>query len=446
MSRSDPSTPNADGASTLRRAARNFGKLLRGRGVAAVLELLTVALLARKLSPTPFGQLVLIQTYVLAVRGLLNFKLYEVAVRFGVPQLEAGNTKAFKQLLRICFLLDTLSSVFAAAIAIVIAPLVGRLLGWEADTGSLAMIYSIALLSYGFGTAKGVLRIYDRYDVLGWQIMVAPVLRLAGVLLVMVTKPTLFMFVIALTLTTALGNIYLIVMGWIELHRQVGPIAFHGPALRGWRDTFSGLVKFMFIVYWQGNVDMLPRHITTLLAGTYLGAAGAGLLRLAREATKVLSKPGALLRQVLFPDMVRMWTRQSPDFAVILTRSLLVSLAAGVVLTTASVFGGSWLLSAALGEAYAKAAPLMSLLLFAATLELMATVLRSAGYAMGHAGAILRLNLAALVIYLASFVVLTRQVGLLGPGIAACLAPLLPLVGTAILAVGCIRRQHASLS
>ena len=41
----------------LRRTFRNFARLARGRGVAAVLELLTVAILARSLSPTDFGQI-----------------------------------------------------------------------------------------------------------------------------------------------------------------------------------------------------------------------------------------------------------------------------------------------------------------------------------------------------------------------------------------------------
>ncbi len=435
-------TDNVDGPTTLQRAFKNFGKLLRGRGVAAVLELITVALLARELTPTPFGKIVLIQTYVLAIRGLFNFKSYEVLVRFGVPLLEGGKDRSFRRLLRITTLIDFLSSIAATVIAIGVAHVVGVALKWDGDIAPLAMIYSIALLTFGFGTAKGVLRIYDRYDVLGIQIMVGPVLRLIAVLLVMVTKPTLLLFVIALMITTAIGNIYLIVMGWSELRRQLGARAFRGESFSGWREEFDGLVKFVIVVYWQGNIDMLPRHITTLLAGTFLGPAGAGLLRLAREATKVLSKPGALLRQVLFPDMVRMWVRRSPEFNEILVRSMLIAMFVGLVITTASMFGGSYLLTKALGADYAEAAPLLSLLLLATTLELVATVLRSAGYAMGHAGAILKLHLFSSVLYLASFIVLTPYMGLIGPGFAACIASMVPLVGSGLLVFHDIRKHR----
>jgi len=425
--------------STMRRAFRNFGKLLRGRGVAAVLELLTVGLLARVLSPGPFGNIVLIQTYVLIVRGLLNFKLYEVLVRFGVPLLESDDRLSFRQLLRITLLIDLVSTVVATVVAIAAAPLTGRLLGWEDGVASASMLYSCVLLTYGFGTAKGVLRIFDRYDILGIQIMIGPVLRLLGVLLVMAMQPTLLWFVIALTVTTAMGNAYLIVQGLAELRRQLGTEVLTGPSLQSWRKQFPDLTAFIGIVYWQGNVDMLPRHISTLLAGTFLGASGAGLLRLARESTKILSKPGGLLRQVLFPDLVRMWVRGTRTFSLILVRAILISALFGLVFILASIFGGVPLLSTALGADYAQAAPLMTLLLLAATIELMATILRAAGYAMGDAGAILRLHVFGSVFYLALFVVLTPYLGLIGPGVAACIAALLPLAGIGLLVIRGIR-------
>ena len=53
----DSDSSLVEGQSLLRRATKNFGKLLRGRSVAAVLELLTVVVLARSLSPAYFGNI-----------------------------------------------------------------------------------------------------------------------------------------------------------------------------------------------------------------------------------------------------------------------------------------------------------------------------------------------------------------------------------------------------
>jgi len=432
-------TQQAEHTSLLRRAGKNFGKLLSGRGVAALLELLSIALVARTLTPDYLGYIVLAQSYVLVVRGLLNFKLYEVLVRFGVPLLEGGDKEGFRDLLRLSLFIDFASCFIAMLIAVAAAPLVGKLLGWDAELPVLTMIYSTSLLTYGFGTAKGVLRIFDRYNTLSIQLMIGPVLRVGGILVVMAIRPDVFWYVIALTIATSIGNAVLIERGWSELKRQTGAMSFKGFSLRGWNKRFPGLKSFIGIVYWQSNVDLLPKQIGTLLAGTLLGPAGAGYLRLAAETTKILSKPGSLLRQVLFPDMVRMWVRRNPVFGKLLSRALLLSALFGGLFTVASVFGGSLVFGTALGEGYAKAGPLLTLLLAAATLELLATVMRSAGYAMGHAGKILRLHLVSAVIYLAAFVLLTRMAGLLGPGLAACVAATVPLAGVGMLVLKSMR-------
>jgi len=425
----DSDTHQANSPSPIRRAARNFGKLLRGRTVAAVLELLTIGLLAKTLSPDQLGIIVLIQTYALIVRGLFNFKLFDVIVRFGVPLLEANEDDSFKQLLRLTLCIDFLSCAIATVIAIAAAPIAGKILGWDADQIWMTILYCSILLTFGFGTAKGVLRLFDRYDVLGIQVMVTPVLRLTGVLLVLLLHPSVWLFVVAIMLATGAGNIYLIARGWAELRRQVGTIELRGLSLKGWQEDFPGLRQFFAIVYWQSNMDMLPKYISTLLAGAILGPAGAGFLRLGREATKILSKPGALLVQVLFPDLVRMWVRGSADFRSILVRAILLCAMFGAVFIAAAVFGGSRLLTSTLGADYAQAAPLLSLLFLAATLELVTSVLRTAGYAMGHAGRILRFHLFSSALFLVLFVVLTPYTGLIGPGLAASIAVLLPLCG-----------------
>jgi len=185
----------------------------------------------------------------------------------------------------------------------------------------------------------------------------------------------------------------------------------------------------------------MPKYISTLLAGSLLGPAGAGYLRLANETTKILSKPGGLLRQVLFPDMVRMWVRQSGDFGYLLARALLVSALFGLLLTAISLVGGRPLFSTALGEAYGEAAPLLTLILLAGTLDLIATVLRAAGYAIGHAGKILRLHIISAVVYLAAFVSLTPLFGLIGPGLAACIAALIPSAGIGLLVSNSVRNM-----
>lgn len=443
---SESKSDQLESLSTVRRATKNFGKLLRGRGVAAVLELVTIALIARALSPAEFGNIVLIQTYVIVVRGLFNFKLHEVLVRFGVPLLESGEKQSFRRLLGVTLRIDFLSSVIATVVAMLSATLTGRVLGWDDGVVSIAMLYSGVLITFGFGTAKGALRIFDRFDLLGKQLMIGPLFRLIGIFVVSISNPAVLPFVIVLMVATVVENVYLIASGWAELRRQTGSLSLFGTSLRGLWKSFPGLGNFLGIVYWQGNVDMLPKHISTLLAGAFLGSAGAGLLRLARETTKILSTPGALLRQVLFPDLVRLWVRRTREFRSILMRAVLISASLGLAFIALSMVGSATLFTVTLGAEYAQAAPLTTLLLLAATIELMANVLRAAGYATGDAAGILRLYLLSSTLYLVLFVVLTPYAGLIGPGIAACIASLVPLIGISLLIIRRINQQHSAVA
>ncbi len=426
-------TERTEDQSLLRRIGRNFGKLLRGRGVAAVLELTTVAVLARSLSPENFGQLVLVQTYVQMVRGLFNFRLHETVVRFGVPVHDANNLHSLRRLLRLTLFIDIAASGASIVVAILAVPLAGLLFDWDQDLIFGALIYSSILLTSAKDTPKGILRLFDRFDALGIQLMISPFLRLLGVLIVSTQVPDVLSFVVVLALGTLAGNIYLIVRGWMEYGRQVGGNLLRGPSIKGWRDEFPDLRGFLSIVYLQSNLDNVQKQAPTLLAGALLGAEAAGMLRIAREATKILSKPGALLQQVLFPNLVRMWTRHTANFHSILLRIVLVSGVFGLVFISASIFGGRLLLTSILGPDYAEAAPLMSLLLFAATLELMVFMLRTGGYAMGLAGKILWLYAISAVLYVIAFVAITPSIGLLGPGFAACFSAAVTLVGISFL-------------
>ena len=77
---------------------QNFGQLVSGRLVSAVLTLLATACMARALGPEEFGLIVLMHTYVLAVRAFFNLKPAETFVRFGVPLMDAGDKAQVNQL------------------------------------------------------------------------------------------------------------------------------------------------------------------------------------------------------------------------------------------------------------------------------------------------------------------------------------------------------------
>ncbi|GAG87246.1 unnamed protein product [marine sediment metagenome] len=179
-----------------------------------------------------------------------------------------------------------------------------------------------------------------------------------------------------------------------------------------------------------------------MLAGSLLGPTDAGLLRLARQFSTLLSQPAGMIRQVVFPDLTRSWTQGSSDFKLVVYRTALLAGGLGLFFVMAGYFFGEILLGALIGNEFVAAAPVLTLLLLASTFDLTASSLRSAAYAIGHAGKVLRLYVVSAVIYVTLFIVLTLQVGLIGAGLAACAAALLRPLTMAVI-IGKSMRSRA---
>jgi len=419
----------------MRRVLGNFGLLVRGRGIGALMALAATALMARALGPAEFGLVILIHTYVMLVRGLLNFKQFLAIVRYGVPALDAGDTRTLQRLISICRRVDRYTCITATVLALILAPLIGPWMGMDQDHVVLLCIYSLVLLTTGNRTDTGILRLLDQFDILGRQMTIGPIIRFFGVIIAWWLDSPFPVYVAIMAFAYGTENVYLSWCGRREYRRHIGDIAESENNRDANMAEFSGLRHFLWITYWQSNVDLIPKHGSIMLAGYLLGPADAGLLRLARQFSTMLSKPAGMIRQVVFPDLTRSWIQGSSDFKLVVYRTALLAGGLGLFFVLAGYFFGSTLLGALIGKEFVAAAPVLTLLLLASTFDLTASSLRSAAYAIGHAGKVLRLYIVSAAIYVTLFIVLTLQVGLIGAGLAACAAALVrPLVMAVIIA------------
>ena len=413
--------------SASKRVLRNFGIVLRGRGIAAIFTLLATALMANALQATEFGLVILLHTYVLAVRGILNFRTYEAVVRFGVPLHEDGDNDGLRKLFRITTLIDLFSGIAATLAGVFAAGLAGHFLHWDAQMISLAGLYSLVMLTTVINTPNGILRLYDRFDALSVFYTVGPSIRLTGVLIAWLLNAEMHVFIFIWGAAFVLENTWLIVRGHLELKRHSAGHMWRGSSWRELRETSREFRHFIAVVYWQTNVDLLPKHVSVLLAGSLLGPAAAGMFRLARDFSSILSKPAMMLREVLFPDLSRMLHNEAEGFHKLGFRAVRAAGVAGLLLVLISIPVAGPLLGL-IGPDYTDAATLLTLMLLAATFELAGSPLRAAAYAMGKVAPILRIHLLGIIVFFALFYLLTPMMGLEGPGVAACVGTLLTLV------------------
>lgn len=409
------------------RVLKNFGVVLRGRGIAGVLTLAATALMANALSATEFGLVILLHTYVLAVRGILNFRTYEAIVRFGVPLHENGAHEGLKRLFRTTTLIDLASGIAATLLGVSAASIAGGLLHWDAQMISLAGVYSLVMLTTVSNTPNGILRLYDRFDALSVFYTVGPVIRITGVIIAWSLGAGMHIFIAIWAAAFVVENSWLFIRGHMELNQHLKGGIWRGVNWQEIRNTSQEFRHFIAVVYWQTNIDLLPKHLSVLLAGSLLGPAAAGMFRLARDFSSILSKPAMMLREVLFPDLARMLHTEAEGFHELGYRAVKVAGAAGLLLVLLSIPAAGPLLGV-IGSEYTPAASLLTLMLLAATFELAGSPLRAAAYAMGKVSQVLRIHLLSLLIYLGLFYLLIPVMGLPGPGVAAGIGTLLTLL------------------
>ena len=382
--------------------------------------------MARALGPEEFGLIVLMHTYVLAVRTFFNLKPAETFVRFGVPLMDTGDTAQVNRLLGLVRSFEWVTMLIACMTAVVFSPLAGQWFGLPDSAGAMLMAYSLVLLTSAVGTARGFCRASERFDVLRMAQVIGPAIRLVGVALAWYLGASWEYFALAWALSLALSYLFVWRRG-TQLMRAAGYVPQHLP----WRragEEFPGLPGFTSVVYAQGILDQLPRHLITLLIGGLLGAANAGLYRVAREIADVLAKPVLLIRQAAFTEITRLGEEGKGALSGVFRRYGLRLLAPAVVLVALATAFREELLTLVGGSAYTQAGVLLVLLLVAAAIELVGAVLRPIAYAHGKANVALRVQIAAMLTYLTTFVVLSGGYGLNSVGVAAVAAACVTLV------------------
>lgn len=168
----------SDGA--FRSILRNAAYLGSGSVASALLGLLALSCAGKGMSPEMFGVLVVIQAYTKAVSDFIKFQTWQFVVQFGTPALEHQNTGRFRDVVAFSFGLDIASGVIAVLGGMIMLPFLSHALGLDSESFWLAMLYCTLIPSMTSSTPTGVLRAFNRFDLIAIQQAIKPFLQAVG--------------------------------------------------------------------------------------------------------------------------------------------------------------------------------------------------------------------------------------------------------------------------
>lgn len=402
----------------LRRMLRNAGTLFGGHAMAGLLALGAVALTARALGTETFGVLMLVHAYAMVVGNLTTFKAWHAVVRYGAICIERDRRAELQSLIGFALLLDLGSGLVAVGLAVVAAPWVGPSLGWPAEAVAAGQWYCLVILFVGTGTSTGILRLFDRFDRLALQRLVAPAVRLVGALAAYGAGGSLTIFLLIWFVAAALDGTTLWALGWRELAQRGFTRGFE-LRVRGLVRPHPGLWRLVWATNLNSTLGAVSGRLSTLVVGAILGPSGAGLYQVAAQFASALERPVEMLRHTIYPEFARLHAagdlRRMRQLAV---RSATLTGAAAVpVLLVLSALAEP-LLRLTVGPGFVGAADLLVLLIVGLVINAIAFPASSLLIAQGRSEMLLTLNLVIAATYVGLMIVLLGLVGLLGAGIA----------------------------
>ncbi|MBI1196698.1 MAG: lipopolysaccharide biosynthesis protein [Phenylobacterium sp.] len=399
----------------LRRVVTNAGMLLGGRAVNAVLGLAYMAIAARALGASTLGVLVLIQAFAQFLGDVVEFQSWQTVLHYGARPLAEGRTRDFQRVLRLSLLLDLGSAVLAVALGVAGAILFADRLGWGAGQAPTAAVYMISIIFMVSATPLGLLRLFDRFDVLARQAALLSAIRVAVGVVALVVSPTLHGFLVAWAAGTAGAWLYLAGSAFGELRRRglLAGFSWKGPLA----DGMPGVWRFAWNTNLASTLDVAFTHLVTLIVGGLIGPTQAAFWRIGRQVADAIAKPAKLLTPALYPELARLQAENRQATMWRLARNVgLMAGGFGAVLLAVSAAAGPGLLTLVLGEAFAPAGAIMTWQVAAAVIGVFALPLEPMLISLGKPGASVKVRLAVSIAFLAVLPFLVERFGLIGAG------------------------------
>lgn len=402
----------------LQRVLANAGLLLGGRAANALISLGYIAIAARSLGVREVGVLILINAFAQLVGEVVKFNSWQTILQFGSGPLAAGERGKLQQVVRFTLVLDVTSSLVGLAAAVTAALLFGDRLGWTPADSPKAALYCLTILVMAPATPIGLLRLFDRFDLIAAQAPISSLIRLAGSGVALLAGASLGSFLIAWAAGTGLAFVYLAASALLEMRRRglLSGFPWTGIPLAA---GMPGAWRFAWATNFNSSLDVAFTHAITLAVGALAGPAPAALWRIGRQVADALAKPARLLIPALYPELARLRVSHGEHAMRRLALQVgVVGGGVGTLLLLVTAIAGRPVLTLVMGAAFAPASAIMLWQVAAAVVGIWALPLDPMLVTLGRPGDSLKVRLVVAGALLASLPFMIGRFGIAGAGAA----------------------------
>ncbi len=408
------------------RMTKNIGWGLGSRGFTSLVSIAYLAVAARALGPEAFGAFALTLTYGQLVANFVQFQSWKGVIRYGALHVTAGRPDRLARLFGFTATLDFGSAALGAVLAIIGVPLMAPLLGWGVEEQTAAAMFAAVLLLTTGATPAGMLRLFDRFDLVAYSDAIGPVVRLGGAVAAWVAGAGVATF-LAIWAAAAVAQAASLWVAALLIKRS--RLAFGRSAFKHATEENEGIWRFMLQTNLSNSISLFWMQLGTLAVGAVAGQAEAGAFRLARGLSKGILRPVQPVTLALYPELSRFVA--DDDHALlrkVVVRSTVIAATLALLVVLVMGIAGRQILRIVAGEQFEFAYSFLFLLSIASAISLVGFAFEPVQDAHGRAWNVLRAKLVAAGVYVALIAVLLPRMGGQGAAIAAIICSLIIFV------------------
>jgi len=328
----------------LRRVVGNSSYLFASNAIGAVLSIVTAGLLGVR----DFGVLGIITSFVVNINRLFSFRMSDVVVKYMGEALAREEKDRAAAVVKAAGLVETVTSLAAFGILVLLAPLGAKYIAKDPMTTSLFILFGVIILAnITTETSTGVLRVTNHFRSLAFINLLQSIL-VAGLIVVAAVR----------------GGSLIEVM-WAYLIGKVilgiGPILtalYWIPRTLGkdwWKASFSHLppwkefFRFAVSTNFSGTINIFARDSEVQWIGFFFGPAVAGSFKVALALIGLIIMPIDPFIATTYPEITRAYaTRQWERLRSLIKRVTVISfawtgaVAVGLFLVGRQVLFSNW--------------------------------------------------------------------------------------------------------
>lgn len=263
-----------------------------------------MALMARMIGPKGIGMIALFGAVSTLASSIFKSTSSETVMVYTAKADGAGDASRVAQIVRHCYFLDTLTSLAAFGMLVVLSLYSPKLLNLPAGSGELQVLFGLTIIFQStHWTSHGLLRVADRFSWTFYQSCAHSLFKVLAVAALFFAGKGLSELVLLLVGISLLDGASLTAMAFVALRKR-GIHLNNGDA---WWKVPKEVWRFQILCHARQIVKSLNRYVDTLLIGHLADPQQVGYYRAGKQICEQIITPAQGFLVSLFPEYSRLY-------------------------------------------------------------------------------------------------------------------------------------------